>query len=101
MTRSTRPGTWRRRGSWQIRSRFPPPLSTYSALGGLPQAPGCAAQSPAVAERPAETGVWDLGLSGARGNSLIDVIVVGCGPTGLMLAAELRLRGRHVVVLER
>ncbi len=32
---------------------------------------------------------------------MIDVIVVGAGPTGLMLAAELRLHGVDVVVLER
>ncbi|WP_369383331.1 rifampin monooxygenase [Streptomyces sp. cg36] len=32
---------------------------------------------------------------------MMDVIVVGAGPTGLMLAAELRLHGVHVVVLER
>ncbi|MFF1905206.1 rifampin monooxygenase [Kitasatospora sp. NPDC058218] len=32
---------------------------------------------------------------------MIDVIVVGSGPTGLMLACELRLAGVHVVVLER
>ncbi|MGW6916878.1 rifampin monooxygenase [Kitasatospora sp. NPDC054939] len=32
---------------------------------------------------------------------MIDVIVAGAGPTGLMLAAELRLHGVHVVVLEK
>ncbi|MBO9663394.1 rifampin monooxygenase [Dokdonella sp.] len=32
---------------------------------------------------------------------VIDVIVVGAGPTGLMLAAELRLHGVRVLVLER
>ena len=30
-----------------------------------------------------------------------DVVVVGSGPTGLMLAGELRLAGAHAVVLER
>ncbi|QFZ76528.1 rifampin monooxygenase [Streptomyces fagopyri] len=32
---------------------------------------------------------------------MIDVIVVGCGPTGLMLACELRLHGVRVVVLDK
>jgi 2-polyprenyl-6-methoxyphenol hydroxylase-like FAD-dependent oxidoreductase len=32
---------------------------------------------------------------------MIDVIVAGGGPTGLMLASELRLHGVHVVVLEQ
>jgi 2-polyprenyl-6-methoxyphenol hydroxylase-like FAD-dependent oxidoreductase len=32
---------------------------------------------------------------------MIDVVVAGGGPTGVMLAAELRLHGVHVVVLER
>ncbi|MFD9129336.1 rifampin monooxygenase [Kitasatospora sp. NPDC059571] len=32
---------------------------------------------------------------------MVDVIVAGAGPTGLMLAAELRLHGLHVVVVER
>src|SRR4051812_9672454 len=30
-----------------------------------------------------------------------DVAIVGCGPTGMMLAGELRLAGADVVVLER
>jgi 2-polyprenyl-6-methoxyphenol hydroxylase-like FAD-dependent oxidoreductase len=36
-----------------------------------------------------------------NGGQMIDVVIAGGGPTGLMLAAELRLHGVHVVVLER
>ena len=32
---------------------------------------------------------------------MFDVIIVGGGPTGLMLASELRLHGAHVLLLER
>ena len=32
---------------------------------------------------------------------MIDVIVAGGGPTGMMLASELRLHGVHVIVLEK
>src|SRR5919197_3627298 len=32
---------------------------------------------------------------------MIDVIVAGGGPTGMMLAGELRLHGVHVVVLDK
>ncbi|GAA0302320.1 rifampin monooxygenase [Streptomyces turgidiscabies] len=39
----------------------------------------------------------DMGFQGFQA----DVIVAGAGPTGLMLAAELRLHGVRVVVLER
>jgi 2-polyprenyl-6-methoxyphenol hydroxylase-like FAD-dependent oxidoreductase len=36
-----------------------------------------------------------------EGVFMLDVIVAGCGPTGLMLACELRLHGVHALVLEK
>src|SRR5215469_2221462 len=36
-----------------------------------------------------------------HGGVVVDVIVAGGGPTGMMLASELRLHGVHVVVLEK
>src|SRR6187397_1227687 len=35
------------------------------------------------------------------GGFMIDVIVAGGGPTGVMLASELRLHGVHALVLEK
>ena len=41
------------------------------------------------------------GLDGMEATDPVDVVVAGGGPTGLMLAAELRLHGVRTVVLER
>lgn len=95
------------------------PLSTYSAPGGLRQGSGWGAESSVLAGSGGHRGlVKCVGLAGAgaggdasagrrggvlgnEGDWMTDVIVVGGGPTGLMLAAELRLHGVHVVVVDR
>lgn len=57
----------------------------------MPQDPGRAAQSAAEAlSKQVHSGVF-----------LFDVIVSGAGPTGVMLACELRLHGVNVLVLEK
>jgi hypothetical protein len=65
------------------------PLSTYSAPGALRQDPGRAAESLAKVR------------TCGNGGLMIDVIIAGGGPTGLMLASELRLHGVHALVLKR
>jgi hypothetical protein len=40
-------------------------------------------------------------VSKPRGERVVDVVIVGAGPVGLWLAAELRLAGVDVLVLER
>ena len=90
---------------------LPLPLLTYSAPGVLRQGPRPGAQSPHSAPKPSEIRVSEVHLllpmscsDGHRsrvGGFMFDVIVAGGGPTGMMLAGELRLHGVHVLVLEK
>ena len=46
-------------------------------------------------------GFWSPASGADRAPLIFDVIIAGCGPTGAMLAAELRLHDVRVLVLER
>jgi 2-polyprenyl-6-methoxyphenol hydroxylase-like FAD-dependent oxidoreductase len=46
-------------------------------------------------------GRWSPASGAHRAPLMFDVIIAGCGPTGAMLAAELRLHDVRVVVLEK
>src|SRR5215218_2602309 len=73
-----------------VRSVIPPPSQTGRGAGvrGRSRRPG-------RSERPAG-GFFGRGVSG-----VFDVIISGGGPTGMMLAAELRLHDVDVLVLDR
>src|ERR1700683_1857435 len=95
--------TWRRRKSCCL---------------AVPRSSRCARCSPSSSGSPrsattwpgssatSTTGIWRSGSCYLKAGWKMqpfdaDVIVVGAGPTGLMLAGELRLAGVDVVVLER
>src|SRR2546430_329921 len=46
-------------------------------------------------------GLWSPASGADRAPLMFDVIIAGCGPTGAMLAAELRLHDVRVLVLEK
>ena len=53
-----------------------------------------ALQDCGLGDQPSNSCVWDEGF-------MFEVIIVGGGPTGMMLACELRLHGVDVVVMEK
>src|SRR5438270_6587097 len=63
-----------------------PPLPRYRRPWDLRQDPGCAGQFPAVTTNIAAEHA---------------VVIAGGGPTGMMLAAELKLAGVDVAIIER
>jgi rifampicin monooxygenase len=57
---------------------------------------------PQFTAEPSSNGTGGRDAPGAdRAPLVFDVIIAGCGPTGAMLAAELRLHGVRVLVLEK
>ena len=82
-------------------------LSTYGGRGDVEPLVGLAVRlralgaevrvcaPPDCAEQLAEMQPCGMGVF------MIDVIVAGGGPTGLMLAGELRLHGVHALMLEK
>jgi 2-polyprenyl-6-methoxyphenol hydroxylase-like FAD-dependent oxidoreductase len=54
-----------------------------------------------IGERAARPASPAAAMTGSGAAEAADVVIVGGGPTGLMLAAELRLGGADAVVLER
>ncbi|MDT7683343.1 MAG: rifampicin monooxygenase, partial [Pseudonocardiales bacterium] len=86
------------------------PIPSHSHLiehRGACGKPRVVPQNCAPKPRPAEMGVGSHNCDDSElerdglGDFMIDVIVTGGGPTGVMLASELRLHGVRVVVLEK
>src|SRR5467141_278210 len=63
-----------------------------------PSSNGTVARGVTVGDVPK---LWSAASGADRAPLMFDVIIAGCGPTGVMLAAELRLHDVRVLVLEK